>query len=316
MQLKEIFEALTRPFPPEMHQERDLPGGGRWLFVPWQAIRDRLNEVCPDWQVEYGTPFYLEKYCVVNCKLTICGVTREAWGNAEIELLSKSGKSMARGNGIERAIADAFKNAAESFGVAAYLDEQSADKRDFTIRYLHSQGDGRGVKAARENGWTPGNLPTTQQKAVMREQEKAQRRAPANAISEKQAQRLWAIAKKSGFTDDGLHRLIAKWGFGSTKAITGDWYNQICEYAEDPGQAAIFNQEPSVEEPKPFDRKPTYKSIITNMKRLEWSKEIGAAFVKDNYGKAGCEDLDDGELIDLADFLDRQVAALQQPQAS
>lgn len=314
MELTEVLARLREPFSVSQHQERELPGGGRWLYVSWQSIRDRLNEVCPDWRVEYGTPFYLDKYCLVNCKLTICGITREAWGNAEIELLSKTGKPMARGNGVERAIADAFKNAAESFGVAAYLDEQSADRREFTIRYLHKHGDSRAFKAAKENGWIEGNLPTASEKVQMREQEKAQRRAPASVISDGQVKRLWAIAKKSKFTDEGLHRLIAKYNFASVKDITADKYGDICQFAEDPGQATIFNQEPPADgEPKPFDRTLIYTEITKNMKHLGWDKKTGVAFLKDNYGgKATRDELDDGQLLDFAEFLNRQVSALQE----
>lgn len=312
MELTEIFEALTRPFRPDEHQERIIKGGGKWFFIKHQNLRDRLNEVCPGhWSDRYtlshresdGDPIYL-------CELTICGVTHTGIGD-------KSNEDSVYGTPAQRSFRKAFMDAAEQFGIAAYLDEQSADKREFTIRYLHSKGDGRGVKAARENGWTPGNLPTTQQKAVMREQEKAQRRAPANAITEPQTKRLWAIAKKSGFTDDGLHRLIAKWGFESTKLITGDKYNEICEYADDAGQATIFNQEPSIEEPKPFDRSPAYAEIEANMKTLGWKRATAVEFLKSTYGgKTTRDELNDGELLDFAEFLNRQVAALQQPQAS
>jgi len=70
--------------------------------------------------------------------VTIAGVSREAIGNAKIQQLSKSGNEMSRGTPIERAIADAFKNAAESFGVGAYLDDQ-----EYVVRYLHNKNDPR-----------------------------------------------------------------------------------------------------------------------------------------------------------------------------
>jgi hypothetical protein len=135
----QTIEQLKQPFAAEDHRERELPGGGKWMFIPWQKIRDRLDQVCPDWQVAYGLPTYLDKYCCIACTLTIEGVSRQAYGNAEIELLSRNGKDMSRGTPIERAIADAFKNAAEQFGIGAYLDNQ-----EFVVRYLNSQGDYRG----------------------------------------------------------------------------------------------------------------------------------------------------------------------------
>lgn len=131
----ELINALREPFPAETHKERELPGGGKWFFIPWQLIRKRLNDVYPDWQVEYGTPIYLGDFCTVSCTLTIAGVSRQAWGNAPVELLSKSGRDMSRGTPIERAIADSFKNAAEAFGIGAYLDNQ-----EFVIQHLRKAG--------------------------------------------------------------------------------------------------------------------------------------------------------------------------------
>ncbi len=55
---------------------------------------------------------------------------------------------MSRGSPIERAIADAFKNAAEQFGVGAYLDKQ-----EDLVRYLHSKQDYRGKTFYDENDW-------------------------------------------------------------------------------------------------------------------------------------------------------------------
>lgn len=247
-EFREIIRRLKEPFEPSAHVERDLPGGGKWLYIPWQKIRERLDEVCPDWQEEYTTPVYLDKYCTIGCTITINGVSRQRWGNAEIELLSRNGRDMSRGTAIERAVADAFKSAAESFGVAAYLDEQSDDRRQFTIRYLHSKGDGRALKAAKENGWIEGNLPTASEKVQMREREKAQRRAPANVITDPQRTRLWAIAKNDGkFTEAGFKRLIQRFGFDSSKAITTDKYGEICDRAKDPTQAEIYNREPEMQ---------------------------------------------------------------------
>jgi hypothetical protein len=140
MSIKEIITELKQPFAAADHHIRDLPGGKQWVYIKWQTIRARLNEVCPDWQMNYSDPNYLGEFCHVRCRLTIAGVTREALGNAKIAEISKSGNDMGRGSPIERAIADAFKNAAEAFGVGAYLDDQQ-----FVIRHLKNQGDNRGM---------------------------------------------------------------------------------------------------------------------------------------------------------------------------
>lgn len=138
MTIQEITEQLKQPFKAEDHEIRDLPGGKKLVYIRWQKIRSRLHTVCPDWQVSYSDPNYLDEYCYIRCKLTIAEISREAIGNAKITQLSKSGNDMSRGTPIERAIADGFKNAAECFGVGAYLDDQK-----FVVRYLHAQGDER-----------------------------------------------------------------------------------------------------------------------------------------------------------------------------
>jgi hypothetical protein len=145
MKLSEILPQLTEKFELTDHRERDLPGGGTWWYVPWQVIRARLNRVAPDdWQVAYDDPKYLEEFCYLTCTLTICGVTRQAIGCAPIKLLSKAGRDMSRGNPIERAVADAFKNSCESFGIAAYLDDQADEstKREFA-KWMHQRGNSK-----------------------------------------------------------------------------------------------------------------------------------------------------------------------------
>lgn len=250
--IKEILTELKKPFAPQDHIERELPGSGRWFFIPWQRIRERLDEACPDWQVEYSTPVYLGDHCVINCTLTIAGVSRMAPGNAPIELLSKSGKDMSRGTPIERAIADAFKNAAEAFGVGAYLDVQAQDKREFMLRYMQAKGDGRAVQFARENNWVPGSLPTAEQKkAAQREQPKpfgqpsGQSKASGlnRPITEGQVKRLWTIARQSGYSDVGVKALIGRYGYQSTRDILGEAYDEIVRHAEDAELAKAFNEE-------------------------------------------------------------------------
>ncbi|MDX2215494.1 MAG: Rad52/Rad22 family DNA repair protein [Oculatellaceae cyanobacterium bins.114] len=126
MTLSEIFPELTAKFEPQEHKKRTVPGGGDWYFVPWQTIRARLNRVCPDdWTNVYSDLTFVEGYCIIVCTLTICGVSHQGIGSTQIEILNAQGKNTAYGDPIERATADAFKNAAEQFGIAAYLDAQS-----------------------------------------------------------------------------------------------------------------------------------------------------------------------------------------------
>ena len=157
MDIRDITTQLKAWFPPEAHRERDLPGGNKWFYIPWQTIRERFDEVCPDWEVSYSAPSYLGDYCAITCTITIGGISKQGVGNAEIMLLSSSGKNMARGTPIERATADAFKNAAEAWGVARYLDDQTdpKTKADF-VRYMQHAGDGRAADFYHRN---EGNLP-------------------------------------------------------------------------------------------------------------------------------------------------------------
>lgn len=77
----ELLDQLKVPFLASEHQDRILPGGGKWFFIPWQQIRKRLNEVCPDWSVSYSDPVILREYVVVRCQRTLEGLTREGVGN-------------------------------------------------------------------------------------------------------------------------------------------------------------------------------------------------------------------------------------------
>lgn len=145
----ETIAALREPFPPTDHKERQLPGGGRWFFIPWQTIRARLNKACPDWACEYSDPIELPSGATsIRCRITIEGVTREGVGVAPPPQYNDSNKLKGIGLPVEIAIADALKNAAENFGVGAYLDDQK-----WVVGYLQSKGDGRGVKFYQENDY-------------------------------------------------------------------------------------------------------------------------------------------------------------------
>lgn len=139
MEFREIVAKLKEPFPSHAHVERPLPGGGRWLYIKWQDIRERLDEVYPEWSCTWGEISYVGDFCVTTCTITIAGVSRQAPGNAPVTT-----KSI--GTPIERAVADAFKNSAEAFGVGRYLDDQK-----FTANYLSQKGDMRAYKFAKEN---------------------------------------------------------------------------------------------------------------------------------------------------------------------
>ena len=247
MNLNEILPQLKAWFPPEVHKERDLPGGGSWWFVPWQTIRDRLDEVCPDsWEVHYGEPQYLGDFCYVSCTLTLCGISRQGVGSAEIQLLSSKGRNMARGNPIERAVADAFKNAAEQFGIAAYLDEQAdAKTKQNFARYMHRAGNSKVAQQYKDN------------EAIARgeEPQRSERSNPAakpfgrtaitdanSPISERQVKRFYAIAQQDGgFSDAAIQAFLAHSGVNSATQIPRSQYDEFCKAVGDRAQGQAWN---------------------------------------------------------------------------
>lgn len=209
-EFREILKQLKEPFPPNQHQERKLPGEGKkWFFVTWQNIRERLDEVYPEWEVEWSKPEYVGQLCVITCTLTIAGVKRSAPGNAPLELISSRGKDMSRGTPVERAIADAFKNAAEAFGVCRYLDDQP-----FVIKYLQQKGDMRGYKFYQDNQQIDSGA-------------RGFSKAPARTITEKQQKRLWAIVKESALTNEDVKAIFSEFRLERTEQITSDKYDLV-----------------------------------------------------------------------------------------
>jgi hypothetical protein len=131
-ELRDIQIELKKPFPAPLHEIRDLPGTARkWVFLRWQTVRDRLDEVYPDWTIDYSEIQYLGNDAICRCGITILGVRKEAIASVPITLMSKAGNDMARGSAADRLAAEAIKNAAETWGVGRYLDDQV-----FTIRHL------------------------------------------------------------------------------------------------------------------------------------------------------------------------------------
>ena len=154
MQLEEILPKLTEWFAPEEHKERTLPGGGRWFFVPHQNITQRLNSVCPgEWHTKVSSTNIAGDYTVMLVELTICGVTRTGIGDDKtFPELNEQGKAKTIGSPPIKAFRSAFKDAAEQFGICAYLDDQKAKRNEFA-KYMAKKGDQRANKLITENGW-------------------------------------------------------------------------------------------------------------------------------------------------------------------
>lgn len=151
--IREIISELKKPFPASDHKERKLPGGDRWFYLPWQLIRERLDDVYPEWEIFYGDPVYVgdatndkTHLCSIRCGIKLGNLTRWGVGNAHVVLLSSAGNDMSRGTPVERARADAFKNAAEEWGIGRYIDDQTE-----VTRILQKSMDGRAIAFAAKN---------------------------------------------------------------------------------------------------------------------------------------------------------------------
>ncbi|MEH1821500.1 MAG: hypothetical protein V7L31_20875 [Nostoc sp.] len=132
VELRRIQAELKKPFPAKLHEFRELPGGGKkWVFLKWQTIREKLDEVAPEWISDYSEIQYLGNDAICRCGITILGVRKEAIASVPISITSSSGKEMSRGSAADRLAAESLKNTAEAWGVGRYLDDQV-----FTIRYL------------------------------------------------------------------------------------------------------------------------------------------------------------------------------------
>lgn len=230
MTFQEIIAELKKPFPPELHKDRPLPGGKRWLYIPWQAIRDRLDDVYPEWSVHWSNPSYVGECCVILCTITIAGVSRQAPGNAPIEMLSSGGKDMSRGTPLERATADAFKNAAEAFGVGRYIDDQV-----FVASYLSKKGDMRGYKYAKENSEIEvGARGTKKESPSIKPNVAPNIPLPTKTISKEQVARLWAVARSElNLTDSDVRSVFAGFGLESTADIPQANYDKVIQALKD-----------------------------------------------------------------------------------
>lgn len=109
---------LRKPFPPHLISKRQVMKGGPMLdYVGHAALTDRLLDADPQWAWEplayaqSGLP-YIDELGGMWIKLTVCGVTRIGYGDAQ----GKTGP-----NAIKEVIGDALRNAAMRFGAALDL---------------------------------------------------------------------------------------------------------------------------------------------------------------------------------------------------
>lgn len=239
MELSEILPQLQDWFPAEDHKERVIKGGGKWFYLPHQAVRDRLNELCPgEWSTEYELHL-INNEPVYHCRLTICGVTRTGIGD-------KSNEASNFGTAAERSFRKSFMDSAEMFGIGAYLDEQSSDrtKREF-VKYMQRGGNGKAALYAQQNQRIEQGLPPKPQPR----KDPPSRPFGQNpvvsgeTINDAQRRRFWAMAMNQGkYTKDGVHCLLERKGFDrGGNNITVAAYDDLCAAAIDPDLAKFYS---------------------------------------------------------------------------
>jgi hypothetical protein len=295
-QLKQIQSELKKPFPAAVHEVRELPGGDRkWVFLKWQTIRERLDEVCPEWVIDYSEVQYMGNDAICRCGITILGVRKEAIASVPISIISSKGKEMTRGSAADRLAAEGLKNASEAWGVGRYLDDQ-----EFTIRYLwermkelddETAGDVR--KLAYQYKLDRGMVaPRPKQDA-----EPSQK-----TISEGQAKRLWAIAKNELRLDDQVIKDVYKgFGFEKTEYILSSKYEEIIEQLRVAAER-LWGRDAS-EIATTVDRKLLMQEISSLMKRKSVTAEYARRLASEWMKVSSCEAMSDAQLVQFRDRL-------------
>ncbi|NDJ21007.1 hypothetical protein GS682_04975 [Nostoc sp. B(2019)] len=216
-ELRRIQAELKKPFPANLHEVRELPGSNKkWVFLRWQTIRKRLDEIAPDWMSDYSEIQYIGNDAICRCGITILGIRKEAIASVPISLQSKAGNEMTRGSAADRLAAEGLKNAAETWGVGRYLDDQ-----EYTIKYLwenkHKLSDQMNGELRRLCEQYKVQMKTIQLSAVQ-------------AITQEQAKRLWAIARNEcKLSESEVKTIFTEFKVESTTDILVSQYDKVIE---------------------------------------------------------------------------------------
>lgn len=126
-ELRSIQRELRQPLDAAAHKIRELPGtSDLYIYLPWQAVRDRLEEVVPDYELGFSDPVYDHTANLVSIQATIeiLGVKKSAIAGVKISIISKKGNNAEIGHCLDRLHAEAIKNAGEAWCIGRYLDDQ------------------------------------------------------------------------------------------------------------------------------------------------------------------------------------------------
>lgn len=142
--LSTIVRELQAPFAAIDHSIRKLPGGNLYIYLNWEVVRDRLLAVVPDHELDYTVPNIdlVTNRCICKATITILGVSKSELGDVPVSEKNNDGRETTRGTACDRSKAEAFKNAAEAWGVGSYLNDQyfcykilEADKANISEDY-------------------------------------------------------------------------------------------------------------------------------------------------------------------------------------
>ena len=224
-ELRQIIGRLKQPFAPIQHEIRELPGKGNWIFIPWQAIRERLDEVYPEWTVDYSEIKIIETQAFCKCGLTIAGIRKEAYGDVPVVVLSSSGKDISRGSFGDRVVAEAFKNAAEHWGVARYLDDQK-----FVISYLLDHADQLDNRVRNPLMSLAAAHKITAADKPRKEVVSQKPNLPEPTITEEQAKLLWNTARLNlKLSDNDVKAVLSSLNYAGTMAIPANQYEKVMD---------------------------------------------------------------------------------------
>jgi hypothetical protein len=201
-------------------------------YVGHAALTHRLLDVDPEWSWEplakndLGLPLF-DKEGGLWINLTVCGVTRLGYGNAE------SSQYKEIGSREKEVIGDALRNAAMRFGAALDLWHKGD---------LHADGPKKPEAAGNipQIGEASGKLTGTQ--AVSNRPtptpKKLQEPTRVNVMttakpSEAQIKRLFSLSGAAGWTQDQVKAFISiTFKLTSTKDMNIEQYNQTCDILE------------------------------------------------------------------------------------
>ena len=236
-EVKRIQAELRKPFAPEVHGIRELPGRGYWAFIPHHQYRERLDEVYPEWEASYTHVEQITSDVICKCTITILGISKQAIGSVPLVAAEKNGRDVSRGSAADRLAAEAFKNACEAWGVGRYLDRQGEVAHYLNINATKLDNETRSKLKVfgnylREKGELPPVSSTVSMPKLDDNSPSTIPPAKTGVISEAQVKRLWAIAKP---LSTEVTRTIVKniAGVDSNNDIPWTKYNEVIKAIED-----------------------------------------------------------------------------------